>query len=780
MAKNIFAQMKEYVSKPNRNTFDGSFQNNLTMEFGKLYPVFCKEVLPGDSMRINPTFGLRFLPMAFPIQTRMQANLHFFYVRNRNLWKDWMDFIGRTKQNLVMPYLSADSLRKVARTRALGDYMGLPTTLVGDYGNNDSIEKADMYDIYNSIYYPFRLLTNPMSVSSFNVEPIKDESNNTIGYEVVSPKDAGLGFSMSQFVNEDHTPAATEWQCVSINRVFKRALKQIKLKKFAASANAGAVTLFIWSSADGGQSYHPALFVPRCGLSAADSNGYSSVEITNSQYIWNVVDNSWVGTVNAGSGFDNPWDYLNHLLIEDSGDYHYKIVIANIGYAASSYQDFQLFAGIAGGTTPHGIDDLYFDFRSDGVKDVMDGEDIDNLYINSDMRISALPFRAYESIYNAFYRNQQNDPFMIDGVAEYNKYIPSQEGGEDDNDYDLRYRNWELDYLTSAVQSPQQGIAPLVGVTASGTFTFDDGNGNTFTAQASVGDDGDSITGIQIQSPADRQTPLGQIQTGTLHAMQDIITNGISISDFRNVNALQRWLETNMRRGFKYKDQLMSHFGVDAKFEELDMPEFIGGMSEPVLINQVNQTTPTADDPLGSYAGQASILAQSKHDITHYCDEHGFIIGILSVSPVPNYSQLMPKMFLKHETLDFFFPEFGHIGMQPVTYNEVCPIQTFASRVDKSGNGDLDETFGYQRAWYDYIANVDEVHGLFRNSLRNFLINRQFDVKPELGWQFLHIDPEQVNDVFSVQDVTDKILGQIYFDVTMKRIIPRFGIPRLE
>ena len=36
MAKNIFTQTKEYVNQPKRNTFDLSFQNNLTMELNRL------------------------------------------------------------------------------------------------------------------------------------------------------------------------------------------------------------------------------------------------------------------------------------------------------------------------------------------------------------------------------------------------------------------------------------------------------------------------------------------------------------------------------------------------------------------------------------------------------------------------------------------------------------------------------------------------------------------------------------------------------------------------
>ena len=39
--------------------------------------------------------------------------------------------------------------------------------------------------------------------------------------------------------------------------------------------------------------------------------------------------------------------------------------------------------------------------------------------------LSALPFRAYESYYNAFGRDIRNNPFIVDGKPEYNKYVPS-------------------------------------------------------------------------------------------------------------------------------------------------------------------------------------------------------------------------------------------------------------------------------------------------------------------------------------------------------------------
>lgn len=131
----VFGKQNQATKKPNRNTFDLSFQNNLTLQFGGLYPVMCKEVIPGDSFKIDTTFGLRFMPLKWPVQTRCRADIHFFYVRNRPLWHDFPDWYGKTKDDLSRPYLSMtdDQVSQMFNTGQLGDYMGIPTTLIGNY-----------------------------------------------------------------------------------------------------------------------------------------------------------------------------------------------------------------------------------------------------------------------------------------------------------------------------------------------------------------------------------------------------------------------------------------------------------------------------------------------------------------------------------------------------------------------------------------------------------------------------------------------------------------------
>jgi hypothetical protein len=57
---------------------------------------------------------------------------------------------------------------------------------------------------------------------------------------------------------------------------------------------------------------------------------------------------------------------------------------------------------------------------------------------------------------------------------------------------------------------------------------------------------------------------------------------------------------------------------------------------------------------------------------------------------------------------------------------------------------------------------------------------RSFENAPELGKEFTVMQPGSVNNVFSVTEVTDKILGQIHFNCTAQLPISRVVVPRLE
>nr|QJB21066.1 MAG: major capsid protein [Microvirus sp.] len=118
------------VETPDRNTFDLSFDNKLTLDMGNLYPVLVQETLPGDNFHITPEMLIRFAPMTFPIMHRIDATIHFFYVPNRILWKNWTKFLAMEKvagvpySPLYIQGTTEEPLN--VEVGSIYDYLGLP------------------------------------------------------------------------------------------------------------------------------------------------------------------------------------------------------------------------------------------------------------------------------------------------------------------------------------------------------------------------------------------------------------------------------------------------------------------------------------------------------------------------------------------------------------------------------------------------------------------------------------------------------------------------------
>lgn len=163
--KNIFRQVP--IRKPKRNVFDLSFDNLLTVNFGDLCPVMCKEVIPGDTWQVQSTTMLRFAPMLAPIMHRCNVYIHYFFVPNRILWSDFEDFITGGKDGTadpVLPYIDTtgfdiedDDHLACVSPGSLWDYIGLPTLNNAETAGLDyirAIEKVSFlpFAAYRKIY----------------------------------------------------------------------------------------------------------------------------------------------------------------------------------------------------------------------------------------------------------------------------------------------------------------------------------------------------------------------------------------------------------------------------------------------------------------------------------------------------------------------------------------------------------------------------------------------------------------------------------------------------
>ena len=751
---NIFRKKDAYIDRVNRSTFDLSFVNNLTMKFGAITPVCLLPASFGDSFQINARFNLQLLPTVFPIQTQLYVRLHFVYVRTRTLWEDWMSFFGGD-ETVTPPWMDilADgntperkaqfNIPDDLQTGSLADYLGVPTTITGSFGREYESNKVG-YDRLKGVTFSNNISSNPSVASPvFPAVQTAGSPDASISDFYVRQHEKPLS---QLFVTNDWLGPSVGYQSNYFGIPYVWDVSQIGIdsiefriptKWFSNLENP------FWIG------FYDSAGAPIVQLSYVE---FTSDSIKGNYYVVSVPKSVLKGTVQIVFWVDVRKIKKNYVYTERVSSY-----VSGPGsetgelYSIDILKNFYYTVSTTEWTKPEAANCPFY--TSSGMPAIP---------------LSALPFRAYEAYYNAFGRDIRNNPFIVDGKPEYNKYVPSVKGGNDSYKYQLHYANWEPDAYTTALQSPQAGVAPLVGITSLGEATFRDAAGTEYHAQLETAEDGDTVTGFQVKSsnaPAD-----------VVRNLIGMATSGISISDFRNVNSLQRFLEIRVRQSPRYKNLVKGLFDVNLDYDELMMPEFLGGISDTIPVYKVTQTTPTEGNPLGSFAGQGSLQSGMRHVIRKYCPEDGYILGVMSVVPAANYSQLLPPHFTRMNLLDWHFPQFNNISYQPMLYKHLCPYQAFAANP-----ANINNVFGYQRAYWDLISSFDEVHGEFRGSMRSFLINRVFDKAPELSKDFLLVNPDHVNDVFAMTSENgDKILGSIAFEITKKTTIPRNSIPHIE
>ncbi len=447
--------------------------------------------------------------------------------------------------------------------------------------------------------------------------------------------------------------------------------------------------------------------------------------------------------------------------------------------------------------------------------------------------ISLLPARAFALIYDEWFRDENNiQPMNIQkGDAVASEKLNNSEWSE--NNYLGKCPSVAKfhDYFTTCLPSPQKGdavevgtavvparvlpvaglglnpatsstspslfpassvlnpLAVSAGYTMSGA-TFGIGtvymgtDSNSFatglTKNQTIGFNGAASSDsakAKLTSFSD-DNPTGYTGTAYLNNLAaydpGVALGATTVNDLRLAFQTQKMLEKDARGGTRYREYILSHFGVSVADSRVQVPEFLGGKRSPLNVQQVAQTSYNdTQSPLASLGAYSLSFGQSG--FSKGFTEHGYIIGVMCLRYHHTYQQGVERFAFRKNRLDFYDPVFANIGEQPVYKKEL-----FAGAA-------ADDVFGYQEAWADLRRRQSRVSGQLASKATNTLdiyhFADEYANAPVLSEGFINETDSNFARTIAIANAASADADQFVFDIYCQneaiRELPVYSVPSL-
>lgn len=409
-----------------------------------------------------------------------------------------------------------------------------------------------------------------------------------------------------------------------------------------------------------------------------------------------------------------------------------------------------------------------------------------------DVLPSLYPFRAFATIYNQWFRNENviSETYVNKNNSRGNNEVLNANAWSATNYCGLPPKvSKRADYFTNCLPKPQKGDSVYVPMTGSAPVIAAN-EMHYMVNQLKLGDDATGAPDYPLllkSSNGSYNISMGQIEgsfpisernVDSSNLVADLSqTTSASINDWRYAFALQRMLEKDALYGSRYNEYIYGHFGVSSPDSRLQFSEYLGGGRISLNVQQVAQTSEgTTESPLANLGGYSLTNGYSK--FIKGFTEHGYVITVACIRTLHTYQQGIDKLWFRKNREDFYDPTFANIGNQPV----------YSSQLFNEKNTNIFDLktsiFGYQEAWAEYRHLPSKITGQLRSGVTDSLdywhFADYFADTPILSQAFVEETPVNFDRTITVEStVEDQFICDFWFKESAIRVMPVYSVPGL-